>query len=331
MPKRIDKLTKAQIAAMPACRDKWIEIGLRTGNADFATFDKFMPICYEKAGLKYPKNVVRVQSPLVGALAAAVAEGIWKKKRGAVGGAVGGAVDDAVDDAVQMVIDIAKKTGVTLSWHDWLGGQFWVGGWYWWGCAFTDFFFSFCKLKLLKDIMERAEAYRKICESVNYIWPNREFIIVCDRPKAINRDADGRLHNSDGKSIEYKDGFGLYHIHGVKFTEEQHTKAKTATVQELLSWADIEQRSALLRDRKLEEMLKKAKAVIIDETDECGGYKLWEIDLGLRQKAKAMTYGGWSDKRPYAKWVPNNSVKCLDTVAALRGLTTDEFKSAIKS
>lgn len=95
MPSRIDKLTKTQEAAMPDYAQKWIDIGLKTGDADWDTFDKNMPICYEKAGLKYPVRVVRVSSPLVGALAAAVAEGIWKKKRGAVRGAVGDAVGGA--------------------------------------------------------------------------------------------------------------------------------------------------------------------------------------------------------------------------------------------
>lgn len=93
--KYISKLTKKQEEAMPAYRDKWIEIGLRTGETDFETFDKYIPICYEKAGLKYPKNVVRVKSPLVGALAASVSEAIWKKKRDAVDGAVRGAVRGA--------------------------------------------------------------------------------------------------------------------------------------------------------------------------------------------------------------------------------------------
>ena len=232
---------------------------------------------------------------------------------------------------IKTVKDLAKNYGTSLNWHDWLGGQFWVGGWWYWGIVFVNFFFDICKLKLAKDIMERAEAYRKVCESVNYIWPNRDFVIVCDRPEAIHRDADGRLHNPDGKSIVYKDGWGLCHLHGVKFTDEQLAKAKTAAVQELLSWPDIEQRASILRDRSLEQLLREAKATVIDETDECGGYKLWEVDMGLRAKARAMTYNGWSGGKPYAKFVPSDSTKCLETIASLRGITVEEFRAATKS
>jgi len=362
MPSRIDKLTEKQKAAMPAYRDMWIAKGLQTGNADWETFDKYMPICYEKAGIEYPSRIVRVASPLVGALAAAVAEGIWRKRgdavdtavrgavdtavdtavrgavdtavRGAVdtavGSAVRGAVDTAVGDAVDVAISIAKKAGVTLDWHYWLGGQFWVGGWYW-GSAFLNFFFDVCKLKLTKDIMERAEAYRKINESVNYIWPNRNFVIVCDRPKIILRDSDGRLHSTEQKAIEYKDGWGLYMIHGVKFTEEQFNKAKTATVEDILSWEDIDQRSVLLRERPVETLLENIEKKLVDKTEECGGYELWELDLKDVGKTKILSYKSWSTEKPYVKFVPSNSTNALETVASLRHQTVEELKESLKS
>ena len=82
--------------------------------------------------------------------------------------------------------------------------------------------------------MERAEANRKISESVNYIWPNRDFVMVCDRPKEINRNEQGRLHNRKGKSIEYKDGWGLYHLNGVKFDEETYYKVTADYEDKLL-------------------------------------------------------------------------------------------------
>ncbi len=332
MPKHIKKLTKEQKAAMPEFAKKWIDIGLKTGEADWETFNKYMPVCYEKAGLKYPRRVVRVKSPLVGALAAAVAEGILRQRRrdavrdavrgavgeavcgavdsavgeavdsavgeavrdavdgavgeavdgavgnavdsavgeavdGAVGGAVGGAVDsavgeavdsavgEAVRDAVRDAVSIAKKTGVSFSWHYWLGGQFWVGG-YWWGSvAFIAFFMDVCQLKLAEDIVERATAYRKVCESVNYIWPNRDFVMVCERPSRIERDDRGRLHSASGKAIEYPDGWGLYFLHGVKFDEKlwRAVSSGSIPVPEIFAIKNTEQR------RVAYEMLDKVK------------------------------------------------------------------------
>src|SRR3990167_1153089 len=100
--KHIHKLTDDQISRFPEWVEKWIAIGLKTGETDWDTFDKYMPIYYAKAGLKYPKNVVRVSSPLIGAFAAAIANQILVRVavRDAVGDAVGDAVDDAVRGAV---------------------------------------------------------------------------------------------------------------------------------------------------------------------------------------------------------------------------------------
>ena len=163
----------------------------------------------------------------------------------------------------------------------------------------------------------------------------KKAFIMC-RPVKVEQDESKRLHCITGPALIFADGTEIYQIHGVRFTKEQFEKSKKSAVKELLGWEDIEQRSVLLQDKPLEQMLKNAKAKIIDETSECGGYKLWEIDLGLRSKAKAMTYKGWSlgvDGKPkqYAKYVPNSSTNCLETIASLRGLTIEEFKLAIKS
>ena len=46
---RVDALTDEQRARMPEWRDKWIEIGLRTGPADRAKFEKHVVRCYQAA------------------------------------------------------------------------------------------------------------------------------------------------------------------------------------------------------------------------------------------------------------------------------------------
>ena len=78
MPTRITKLTKAQEAKMAPFAQQWIEVGLRTGATDFETFDRYMPVCYQKAGIPYPPRIVRVKSPLVGALGVTLWAQVWR-------------------------------------------------------------------------------------------------------------------------------------------------------------------------------------------------------------------------------------------------------------
>lgn len=73
MAKKISKLTDAQRAQIPAHVAKWIEIGHKTGEADWATWESGAKACYEYAGVEWPDRVVRVSSPIIGALAAPIA------------------------------------------------------------------------------------------------------------------------------------------------------------------------------------------------------------------------------------------------------------------
>ena len=366
MPKRIDKLTPKQEAEMPAYRDKWIEIGLRTGETDWETFNKYMSICYEKAGLQYPARVVHVPSPFFGAHVASLAHEIWNKRyknvqasvrdsvessvrdsvrasvrasvrdsvRDSVGASVrdsvGASVEASVGDSVgvslyekniiKTILALAVEYDVKTSWNYWLGGQFWVGGWYW-GVAFVNFFFDVCKLKLSQDIMERAEAYRKVCESVNYIWPNRDFVIVCARPKAIHRNTQGRLHNEHGMAIQYPDGWGLYLLNGVRFPEELYLKviSRNMEMSEILNITDIDQRVQAMKFAKngLREFYQSEGGTMIDQRQKLStnsdiiNYELWKLPAGktFNKEVHFMIYDCPSAKkrgeiREYAKGVP---------------------------
>ena len=321
MPTRIKKLTKKQEEAIPAHVAKWIEIGLRTGETDWDTFDKYMPVCYQKAKIAYPKKVIRVQSPIVGAFAACIAEGILRNRYGAVDVAVRGAVDVAVGEAVDGAVDVALKK-IKLRWHYWIGGQFWVGGWYFGSPAYVAFFTDVCNLKLSANIMERATAYRRVCESVNYIWPNRDFVMVCAKPSAIYRDTQGRLHNEHGMSIRYPDGWGLYHLHGVRFEEVLYFKVvnREMVMKEILAITDIDQRVQAMKFAKdgLREWYASAGGKRIATytkylpNKKPVNYELWRIPKG-KTFTKDVTFAVYDcptavnrgEKREYAKGVPD--------------------------
>ena len=308
---KIDSLTEEQKKMLPVWRDKWIEIGLRTGETDWKTFEEFMPICYAKAGIPFPQNVVRVSSPLVGGLASAISEKLWSKyrgdRRGAVGNAVRGAVGDAVGDAVGNAVGNAVRgavggavgnavrgavggavRGAKLNWHSWLGGQFWVG-YYWYGSpSVVSFFTEVCGLKLSKDIIERATAYRRVCESVNYIWANSDFIIVCARPKRITKDENGRLHSEIDKAIEYPDGWGLYMLHGIGFDESLWTKItrRTITSKEALSINSADQRAIALQYIGGEKLMADFGGKIIGKDEYGELIELTELKDGNGQSYK---------------------------------------------
>ena len=362
MPKRIEKLTEVQELMMPEWAEKWIKIGLQTGEADWGTFNKYMSICYIKSRLKYPKRVIRVPSPFFGAHVARVAAAIWNKRyknrNASVGASVGASVRNSVGDSVRNSVRASVNASVDASvnasvrdsvgasvrdsvqyeiqivstvekilkennlkksdaaWNYWLGGQFWVGGWWWGSPAYVSFFTDVCGLKLEQDIAERAEAYRKVCESVNYIWPNRDFILVCERPTKIVRNATGKLHNEYGKAIEYPDGWGLYCLYGIVFEQEMWTKiiGQKLTFAEILKIEDIDKRMVALRYCKPYKLFEGTKAELVFSKS-VRGNELWKIPASsgiFTQDEYFLHYYCPSSGREYIKGVDPVQAKHYD-------------------
>ena len=72
-----------------------------------------------------------------------------------------------------------------------MGGQFWAG-WYW-GPAYAMFMIDVLGLDIGRDLELRARACADTVRSACWWWPSQEFVIVSERPTAIDLNADGSL------------------------------------------------------------------------------------------------------------------------------------------
>ena len=214
----------------------------------------------------------------------AVDDAVYDAVDDAVGGAVDGAVDDAVRDAVHVAVDDAVDDAVhgavgvavrdavddavrsavkkhkLVFWHYWMGGQFWC----WWS-AFESFFREVCDLDLGKDIETRAIAYADTAQSASYWWPNRDFIMVCDRPIRILKDNRGRLHSNETMAIEWSDGWGLWMWHGSRVTEQIIMRPETITKEQIMVERNSEVSRAIAERLGWDEYLKRVDVVLVDK------------------------------------------------------------------
>ena len=248
MPARTDKLTDAQVAAMPAHAAKWVERGLDCTPAPRAEVEAGIRACYRLAGFAEPRVIVWVGSPVVGAFAVPYVAHLLQhdQVRGQVGGQVSGQVHGQVDDQVygQVRGQVGDQVDdqvygqvygqvrgqvhgqvhdqvygqVDGTWHRYIGGQWWAA----WS-AWADYFRTVCHLDPPRpDTWERLDAWTA-ANQAGWWWPQHGFVVVCERPEYVRGEQVGpagwgshRLHCDDGPAVRWRDGNTLHAWHGVQ-------------------------------------------------------------------------------------------------------------------
>jgi hypothetical protein len=67
-----------------------------------------------------------------------------------------------------------------------------------------------------RDEFKRFEAWEACAREAGDLLAHPEFCIVSERPEFIHLDEQGLLHCADGPSVRWRDGWCLYHWHGVR-------------------------------------------------------------------------------------------------------------------
>ena len=273
MPTRIDNLTPSQESAIKNWVKDWIAFGLSTEPADRPRFEKAIRNCYKFANLDDNIPIVWVNSPVVGAFAAPIAanflEIINKEKikihDSAVHSAVYSAVYSEVYSAVRSAIDSAVHSEVysevqskKIFWHHWLGGCFWIS----WS-SYTQFLFEVCGLDL-GEINVKAKNYAELSLTGCYSWPNKNFIMACEKPNKISRDSNGKLHCEDSMAITWPDSWGLFMWHGIRVPPKLIMDPFSITKEELGKETNSEISRAWLERLGPKEYFKRMEVKKID-------------------------------------------------------------------
>jgi hypothetical protein len=195
-----------------------------------------------------------------------------------------------------------------------LGGQFWVS---WQGfCAFLR---EVCDLEI--DVWDREKAYADAQTSAGWWWPHKDFVMVCNRPEFIRRDEQGRLHSDRSMSIRFRDGWGLWHWHGVEVTEQIILKPYELKAKQALEERNAEIRRVMVERIGMERFLSEAGASQIHRHD-MGD--LFSIDLpgDPERVLRAVRVKDPSTGRFYFLRVPPTVNRADDAVAWTFGFET---------
>lgn len=105
----------------------------------------------------------------------------------------------------------------------------------------------------------------ELAKNCGWVWMFDEVAICTERPKKICRNQQNRLHNTEGKAIEYPDGWGLYAYNGTIVPEKLIMNPQGYTKEEILALNNTEVIRALAENLGWDNYLTKIGAKVIDE------------------------------------------------------------------
>jgi hypothetical protein len=152
-----------------------------------------------------------------------------------------------------------------------------------------------------------------------------DFCIVSDFPEVLKVDDQNRPHCQDGPSHRWRDGWSLYHWHGVQVPEEWIMKPGHLTASMAITWENIEQRRAACEILGWAKILKELKAKIIDTDGDPEIGELVEVnlpDIGKEKFLRVLCGTG----REFALPVPPEMKTALEAQSWTWDLKPDEFK-----
>ena len=285
----ITTMTDEQREQMAVYAKRWIEIGLNTQPADRPRAEAGIRRAYEIAGLKAPAQIVWLESP------ARIADVFI---RASVRDAVGASVWASVRDSV--------------------GGQF--------DTHTLAYYAYFHDVYELRTETQALEGLWEIAQSANWWFPCREVCYVCERPRVIAFDAQGRLHRADGAAVEYSDGWGVYAWHGMRVAKKLITEP--ITLAQIDNERNVELRRMMLERYGYERYIQDSDSVKLHE-DSFG--VLWGKAVPGDEAIVMVQVKDPSTDRQYFLRVPPTVKTAHEAVAWTFGMTVNQYRPKFES
>ena len=108
---------------------------------------------------------------------------------------------------------------------------------------------------------------------------HEDFCIVSDFPELIKMDDRNRPHCETGPSHRWRDGWSLYHWHGVAVPGEWLENKESLTPRTALTWENVEQRRCACEILGWESILSELNAVTVEKDADPEIGELVEVDI----------------------------------------------------
>jgi len=208
----ISKLTPEQEAKIPQYLEYWKNIGLRTETIDREKAKEAVDFLYTKImKIEKPKEYIFLDSPMAcqlflngsNQLGNQLDDQLWNQLWNQLGSQLGSQLWNQLRNQLwnqlwNQKLHLTYETNTS-----------WTQSYYWFYLYVLNEIFP-TKIKdfsLFREYVEHSKHYHH-----TYLFP--EVAVLSDFPKTISLDSQGRLDNSCGMALEYRDGYGFYAQNG---------------------------------------------------------------------------------------------------------------------
>ena len=188
-----------------------------------------------------------------------------------------------------------------------------------------------CYLTAARDILglklpsyEKYSAWEACAKLGGFRLMHEEFCIVSDRPEVLRVDERNLPHCEDGPSHRWRDGWSLYHWHGVRVDGDWIEDRSSLTAKIALSQSNIEVRRAACEMLGWSKILRELNARTINRDDDPEIGELIEVNLpdnGPQRFLRVLC----ATRREFAIPVPKEMKTALQANAWTYGI--DDYKS----
>jgi hypothetical protein len=292
MAQKITKLTDDQIARFGEWADQWIKVGLSTEPANFDKAVDAALRAYKLINRDKPIVILRMSSPYAATLGGFVAwamlrelpqvesqveSQVWSQVGSQVESQVGSQVWSQVWSQVRSQVGSQVESQVGSQVGDsalnYRGGSLWSSGW----VAYISFLRDVCGWS--DPVLDRFSIDEDLAKSCGWVWWHENVLAISDRPAVINRDESGRLHCETGPSIAYRDGWSLWHWHGVSVPAQWIEDRANLSPNTVIRAENVEQRAAGAAIVGWPKMLSVLKSKTIDKHENPDIGELIELEL----------------------------------------------------
>ena len=167
---------------------------------------------------------------------------------------------DATDDA--LIRFLARCTTYAYRLRD--GGNQWAG----WS-AYISFFRHVAGLDLPQ--YDRWQHYEDAAIYGGPRYTHRRFWVVSDFPTVVGRDGANRPHCETGPQIAWRDGWGIYYVHGIRVPAWIVERPERITVDAIHAESNAEVRRVMVERYGLARYVRDAQFEVLDaDTDPLG-------------------------------------------------------------